>query len=193
MSTPAAARFEAEVRALCAGRREEIIAGLAACEPVGAPDPDETPEFMAQLILEHQVWKAADGTTYEHEEVMRSALAPSLRWEAYRADPATLPAEEREAIERAAAIIEAEFGIRPSWWVRARESAKSTPLARIIACLVERREEWQPSPPWPVPFYPVEPGEMARLPPEVQAAIEEGRAHPEKLVAFRRRTSRGNA
>lgn len=190
MSSPEAARFEAEVRALVARRRQEIIAEVAAWDP---PDPDETPEFIAQLMIEHEVWRAADGTTYEHEEVMRSALAPSLRWEAYQADPATLPPDEREAIERAGAIVFKEFGIKAPWWIRARESAKSTPLARIIACLALRREEWEPRPPWPVPFYPVDPGEMAQLPPEVRAAIEEARDHPEKLAAFRRRRSGGDA
>lgn len=79
----AADRFQAEARALIGRRRAEIIAELAGCEPSGPLDPDETPEFMAQVIIEHEAWKAADGHTTPHEEVMRIVLAPTRRWEAH--------------------------------------------------------------------------------------------------------------
>jgi hypothetical protein len=140
--------FEAAIKALIAARREAVITELTACEPTGTPDPDETPEFMAEVIVQHEVSRANGEKGTPHEEFTRDLLTPSWRWDAYVADAHALPADEGHRLDAAAEIVRKAFGISPGYHVRASEApGKSAKLADIIAILVLQRELWARVPP----------------------------------------------
>lgn len=139
-------RFQAEVKALADRRRQEILAELDAAEPVGTPGPDETPELMAQMILEHEADRAAGVKMIPHEEVVRVILAPTIRWEAYKDDPATLPEDERESLRAAGALVEKELGGSPGARAYGGDAGTAVRVADVIALLVLQRELWEPGP-----------------------------------------------
>jgi hypothetical protein len=135
--------FEVAIRALITARREAVIAELAAYEPVGTPDPDETPEFMAEVIVQYEVSRANGEKGTPHEEFMRDVFTPTWRWDAYLADADEVPADEGRRLDAAGEIVQKAFGISPGYYVRASEApGKSAKLADIIAILVLQRELW---------------------------------------------------
>lgn len=59
--------------------KAEALAGVLAAETVGELDPDETPEFMAEMIAEHRAWNAAGRPgAVSHEDFEKMLIAEGI-------------------------------------------------------------------------------------------------------------------
>jgi hypothetical protein len=73
---------------------------------------------------------------------MREVLAPTYRWNAYQSAPGTLDDGERERLDDAAGVLQEVLGIGPGALLQA--GGASVTVADLIACMVLRREQWEP-------------------------------------------------
>ena len=123
-------------------KRLSLVQWLASRPFSWPPRPEEVPKI-------ERAWYTAIACGLGQEEALRRARGDASLWDSYLADSRSLPVPEARRLDAAEAMVHCQFGISPSYYVRAVEApGKSAKLADVVAAVVLRRGEWEPDWTW---------------------------------------------